>query len=90
MGVIHVVITPLFLCSKNDHDPVLDYLLYYECYNPCNYITSIALHVHCSGIWQQVPYVITHVVSCMYYKATITQLDRTGQMAMAGRLHDME
>ena len=56
----------------------------------CNYITSITLHVHCSGIWLQVPYVITHVVSGMYCEASITQLDRTGQMAMAGRLCDME
>ena len=88
--IIHVVITLLILCSKNDHDPVLDYLLYYECYNPCNYIIFVTLHEHCSGIWQQVPYVITHVVSGMYCEASITQLDRTGQMAMAGRLRDME
>ena len=53
----------------------------------CNYITAVTLHEHCSGIWQQVPYVITHVVSGMYYEASITQLD---QMVMAGRLHDME
>ena len=80
MGVIHVVITLLVSCSKNSHDPVLDYLLYYECtITSCNYITSITLHVHCSGIWQQVPYVITHVVPGMYYEASVAQLDRTGQ-----------
>ena len=43
------------------------------------YIISITLHEHCSGIWQQVPYVITHVVSGMYYEASVAQLDRTGQ-----------